>query len=75
MRGFEDHFSRHSETYVRHRPTYPNELYSYLASIVPHRRLAWDCGTGNGQAALGLAAVPSRWPFAMRTGCFMAQDR
>jgi ubiquinone/menaquinone biosynthesis C-methylase UbiE len=21
----------------------------------PHRRLAWDCGTGNGQAALGLA--------------------
>ncbi len=60
MRGFEDHFSRHSETYVRHRPTYPNELYSYLASIVPHRRLAWDCGTGNGQAALGLAGYFDR---------------
>jgi SAM-dependent methyltransferase len=55
MREFEDYFSRRAETYVRHRPTYPEELYAYLASIVPHRRLAWDCGTGNGQAALGLA--------------------
>ena len=55
MREFEDHFSRRAETYVRYRPTYPEELYSYLASIAPHRRLAWDCGTGNGQAALGLA--------------------
>lgn len=24
-------------------------------SLVPRRRLAWDCGTGNGQAAQGLA--------------------
>jgi len=55
MRPFEDHFSRRAEVYVRHRPTYPAELYSYLASQAPHRRLAWDCGTGNGQAAIGLA--------------------
>jgi SAM-dependent methyltransferase len=55
MREFEDHFSRRADTYARYRPTYPAELYSYLASIAPHRRLAWDCGTGNGQAALGLA--------------------
>jgi SAM-dependent methyltransferase len=55
MREFEDHFSQRAETYVRSRPTYPEELYYYLASIAPHRRLAWDCGTGNGQAALGLA--------------------
>jgi hypothetical protein len=55
MREFEDHFSRRAETYLRYRPAYPQELYSYLASIVPHHRLAWDCGTGNGQAALGLA--------------------
>ena len=55
MRNFEDHFSRGAGTYIRHRPVYPAELYTYLASIAPHRRLAWDCGTGNGQAALGLA--------------------
>jgi SAM-dependent methyltransferase len=55
MRKLEDHFSRHADTYVRYRPTYPDGLYSYLASLAPHHRLAWDCGTGNGQAALGLA--------------------
>jgi ubiquinone/menaquinone biosynthesis C-methylase UbiE len=52
---FEDHFSGHSEQYAQHRPQYPGEIYAYLASIAPGRSLAWDCGTGNGQAALGLA--------------------
>jgi SAM-dependent methyltransferase len=52
---FEDHFSGHSEQYAQHRPRYPDEIYAYLASIAPARSLAWDCGTGNGQAALGLA--------------------
>lgn len=52
---FEDHFSAHSEQYAQHRPRYPEEIYSYLASIAPSRSLAWDCGTGNGQAAIGLA--------------------
>ncbi len=54
MKGFEDHFSQRAETYHRYRPAYPRELFAYLASIAPHRELAWDCGTGNGQAALGL---------------------
>jgi SAM-dependent methyltransferase len=53
--NFEDHFSGHSEQYAQHRPHYPDEIYSYLASIAPGHSLAWDCGTGNGQAALGLA--------------------
>lgn len=52
---FEDHFSGHSEQYAQHRPRYPDEIYDYLASIAPSHSLAWDCGTGNGQAALGLA--------------------
>lgn len=55
MRDFEDHFSRRARTYVQFRPSYPPELYAYLASLAPHRWKAWDCGTGNGQAALGLA--------------------
>jgi SAM-dependent methyltransferase len=54
-RAFEDHFSGHSEQYAQSRPQYPDEIYAYLASIAPGRSLAWDCGTGNGQAALGLA--------------------
>lgn len=53
--NFEDHFSKHSEQYAQHRPQYPDEIYAYLASITPGHTLAWDCGTGNGQAAIGLA--------------------
>jgi len=53
--NFEDHFSEQAQDYVRYRPQYPPELFAYLASIAPGRQLAWDCGTGNGQAALSLA--------------------
>jgi len=52
---FEDHFSKQSQTYAQYRPTYPEEIYKYLATIAPGNSLAWDCGTGNGQAAVGLA--------------------
>lgn len=52
---FEDHFSKQSQTYAQYRPKYPEEIYAYLASIAPGRSLAWDCGTGNGQAAVELA--------------------
>jgi SAM-dependent methyltransferase len=54
-KAFEDHFSGHAGQYAQHRPHYPDEIYAYLASIAPGRSRAWDCGTGNGQAATGLA--------------------
>lgn len=54
MTDFEDHFSLQAGDYARYRPRYPRELFTYLGSIAPGRRLAWDCGTGNGQAALEL---------------------
>jgi SAM-dependent methyltransferase len=54
MSDFADYFSRHAGVYARHRPTYPAELFAYLASLSPARDLAWDCATGNGQAALAL---------------------
>lgn len=54
MKDFEDYFSGHSDTYARYRPRYPSELFAYLASITPDHALAWDCATGNGQAALEL---------------------
>lgn len=51
---FEDHFSTQSGQYAQYRPQYPDVIYAYLASIAPSRSLVWDCGTGNGQAAVGL---------------------
>jgi SAM-dependent methyltransferase len=50
-----DHFSGHAADYARHRPSYPPELFAWLAEQCARRELAWDCGTGNGQAAQALA--------------------
>jgi SAM-dependent methyltransferase len=52
---FADHFSGHADEYARYRPTYPPDLFAYLAAQCVAHDLAWDCATGNGQAALGLA--------------------
>jgi len=52
---FKDHFSGHAVQYAQFRPRYPAALFTYLASITPSRELAWDCATGNGQAAVALA--------------------
>jgi SAM-dependent methyltransferase len=51
---WKDHFSKQASAYARHRPHYPPALFEYLASVAPAHNLAWDCGTGNGQAALSL---------------------
>lgn len=51
---FKDHFSGHAEAYSRARPAYPAELFAWLSRQTEGHELAWDCGTGNGQAALGL---------------------
>lgn len=53
--SFRDHFSGHAADYARFRPRYPPELFRVLAGLCSTRRRAWDCATGNGQAAGGLA--------------------
>jgi SAM-dependent methyltransferase len=58
--SFEDHFSSHAPDYARYRPCYGADLFEYLAAASPARELAWDCGTGNGQAAVELAKVFDR---------------
>jgi SAM-dependent methyltransferase len=50
-----DLFSRQSNTYALYRPVYPGALFEYILSFVKERKLAWDCATGNGQAAIALA--------------------
>ena len=52
---FADHFSGVSAAYAAFRPRYPDALFDFLAGAAPAREAAWDCATGNGQAALGLA--------------------
>lgn len=53
--NFQDHFSGHAADYAAYRPTYPVGLFRYLAGLSQRRELAWDCATGNGQAAVALA--------------------
>jgi ubiquinone/menaquinone biosynthesis C-methylase UbiE len=50
-----DNFSARSEKYARFRPSYPQEFYDLLVSLVDHKVNAWDCGTGNGQIAIELS--------------------
>jgi hypothetical protein len=52
---FVDLFSEQASDYAAARPTYPDALYRFLAPLAPARRVAWDCATGNGQAARDLA--------------------
>jgi SAM-dependent methyltransferase len=58
--SFKDHFSKQAGDYAKFRPRYPRKLFEYLGSIAPSRQLAWDCGTGNGQASVGLATAFDR---------------
>jgi ubiquinone/menaquinone biosynthesis C-methylase UbiE len=48
-------FSQSSGQYAKNRPQYPDELFSYLSKVCSARDSAWDCATGNGQAAVSLA--------------------
>jgi SAM-dependent methyltransferase len=52
---FKDHFSGHAGTYASFRPGYPPALFDFVTSLPRGRDLAWDCATGNGQAAVDLA--------------------
>jgi ubiquinone/menaquinone biosynthesis C-methylase UbiE len=55
--SFKDHFSKQAEEYAKFRPRYPRELFVWLGATAPATEVAWDCATGNGQAAVELAQV------------------
>jgi SAM-dependent methyltransferase len=50
-----DNFSTQSDQYRQFRPSYPADLFDFVYQHCPAFEQAWDCGTGNGQAALELA--------------------
>lgn len=53
--NIKDNFSDIAGSYAAWRPEYPEELFTYLASLSAKHDKALDCGTGNGQAAKLLA--------------------
>ncbi len=53
--AFKDHFSTATPAYAAYRPGYPSALFAWLAGCCAVRERAWDCATGSGQAATGLA--------------------
>jgi SAM-dependent methyltransferase len=53
--AFIDLFSGIAAAYAAARPTYPDALFKRLAALAPATLRAWDCGTGSGQAAIGIA--------------------
>jgi len=50
-----DHFSKQSKVYASSRPNYPRAIFEFIIGLVDEKNLAWDCATGNGQAAVVLA--------------------
>lgn len=50
-----DAFGSRAPAYAVFRPDYPAALLDFVAALPRARRLAWDCATGSGQAAAGLA--------------------
>ena len=52
---YKDYFSGVAESYQKYRPCYPVSLFDHLLTLIDARDIAWDCGTGSGQAAIRLA--------------------
>jgi SAM-dependent methyltransferase len=77
--SFTDRFSGHASAYRKGRPAYPDQLFDALAALAPARGLAWDVGTGNGQAALRLVArferVHATDPSEKQIGQAIAHER
>ncbi|KAJ8760171.1 hypothetical protein K2173_011027 [Erythroxylum novogranatense] len=48
-------FVNQAKQYAGTRPTYPPELFHFIASKTPAHDLVWDVGTGSGQAAQSLS--------------------
>jgi len=50
-----DLFSKQASAYAKYRPSYQPALVDYILGFVSEKKHAWDCATGNGQAAVLLS--------------------
>ncbi|HWX16946.1 MAG TPA: class I SAM-dependent methyltransferase [Chthoniobacterales bacterium] len=55
MNAARNTFAEKSEGYSGARPHYPRALFEWVVKRCVRRENAWDCATGNGQAAVGLS--------------------
>ena len=55
MKEAKDNFSAQANEYAQFRPGYSPELFDWLYSHCKGHDKAWDCATGNGQAAVNIA--------------------
>lgn len=55
LMNFNDRFGGVALGYANHRPTYPDEMFAWLAQQCSATDVAWDCGAGSGQATVSLA--------------------
>lgn len=53
-----DLFIEQAKQYSERRPSYPQELFQFIASKTPSHDLVWDVGTGSGQAAASVSLSP-----------------
>jgi hypothetical protein len=61
-------FTKKAAVYAAARPAYPKDLFTKLAALTAHHRLAWDVGTGNGQAAIGVS-ISTPFDPALQIAC------
>ena len=66
-------FSTEAAEYAHLRPTYPEDLFAFLATLVPSRDVARGCAPGNGQAATHLAGYLERVTATDESGEMIAQ--
>lgn len=52
-----DNFSHNSQNYAQFRPSYPDEVFTFLETVLTGKERAWDCATGSGQVAIKLAGL------------------
>lgn len=52
-----DNFSSASDNYAKYRPVYPDSLFACIQTLLRGNQNAWDCATGNGQAAQKLSPL------------------
>jgi ubiquinone/menaquinone biosynthesis C-methylase UbiE len=68
-------FATEAADYAHLRPTYPDDLFAFLATVVLSRDVAWDCATGNGQAATHLSGYFGRVVATDESAEMIAQAR
>lgn len=52
-------FIKQANIYAKTRPTYPQQLFQFIASKTLSHDLVWDVGTGSGQAAKSVSFLSS----------------